>query len=222
METLVDIGNSWQGFFDSETEKEYYQNLRRFLSQEYKTQTIYPPPDEIFNAFKITPFEKVKVVVLGQDPYHTPNTAMGLAFSVKPHCVIPPSLRNIYQEIDNEYGEHYLKNGDLTPWAQQGVFLLNTTLTVRQGKPASHFGRGWERFTNEVISLLNADNSPKVFMLWGKNAKDKHNLITNEHHLVLEAAHPSPFSAYNGFFGCNHFRLANQFLRDNDIDEVVW
>lgn len=222
METLVDVGNSWQEFFDSETEKEYYQNLRRFLSQEYKTHTIYPPTDEIFNAFKITPFEKVKVVVLGQDPYHTPNTAMGLAFSVKPHCVIPPSLRNIYQEIDNEYGEHYLKNGDLTPWAQQGVFLLNTTLTVRQGKPASHFGRGWERFTNEVISLLNADNVPKVFMLWGRNAKDKRNLITNERHLVLEAAHPSPFSAYNGFFGCNHFRLANQFLRDNDIGEVVW
>ena len=187
---MVDVGNSWQEFFDSETEKEYYQNLRRF--------------------------------VLGQDPYHTPNTAMGLAFSVKPHCVIPPSLRNIYQEIDNEYGEHCLKNGDLTPWAQQGVFLLNTTLTVRQGKPASHFGRGWERFTNEVISLLNADNVPKVFMLWGRNAKDKRNLITNERHLVLEAAHPSPFSAYNGFFGCNHFRLANQFLRDNDIGEVVW
>lgn len=219
---MIKIDNDWKDFLNSEQQKEYYKRLREFLAVEYKTKTVYPPSDSIFKAFEITSLSNVRVVIIGQDPYHTPNTAMGLAFSVKPHCVIPPSLRNIYQEIDNEYGEHCLKNGDLTPWAQQGVFLLNTTLTVRQGKPASHFGRGWERFTNEVISLLNADNSPKVFMLWGKNAKDKHNLITNERHFVLEAAHPSPFSAYNGFFGCNHFRLANQFLRDNDIDEVVW
>lgn len=219
---MVDIGNSWQGFFDSETEKEYYQNLRRFLSQEYKTQTIYPPPEEIFNAFKITPFEKIKVVVLGQDPYHTPNTAMGLAFSVKPHCVIPPSLRNIYQEIDNEYGGHCLKNGDLTPWAQQGVFLLNTILTVYSGCPGSHAGKGWEIFTDNVISLLNDDDKPKVFLLWGKFAQRKSELITNKLHFVLESAHPSPFSARNGFFGNNHFLKTNEFLRKNGYEEIVW
>lgn len=219
---MIKIDNDWKDFLNSEQQKEYYKRLREFLAVEYKTKTVYPPSDSIFKAFEITSLSNVRVVIIGQDPYHTPNTANGLAFSVNKGCTIPPSLRNIYQEIDNEYGEHCLKNGDLTPWAQQGVFLLNTTLTVRQGKPASHFGRGWERFTNEVISLLNADNVPKVFMLWGRNAKDKRNLITNERHLVLEAAHPSPFSAYNGFFGCNHFRLANQFLRDNDIGEVVW
>ena len=219
---MIKIDNDWKDFLNSEQQKEYYKRLREFLAVEYKTKTVYPPSDSIFKAFKITSLSNVRVVIIGQDPYHTPNTANGLAFSVNKGCTIPPSLRNIYQEINNEYGSHLLKDGDLTPWAEQGVFLLNTILTVVQKTPGAHAGKGWEIFTDNVISYINNDKNPKVFLLWGKFAQKKRELITNKLHFVLESAHPSPFSAYNGFFGNNHFRLANQFLRDNDIDEVVW
>lgn len=219
---MIKIDNDWKDFLDSEQEKDYYKGLKQFLAKEYETGNVYPPADSIFKAFEITPFSSVKVVIIGQDVYHTPNTAMGLAFSVKQECPIPPSLRNIYQEIDNEYGWHSLKNGDLTPWAEQGVFLLNTILTVYRGCPGSHAGKGWEIFTDNVISLLNNDDKPKVFLLWGKFAQRKRELITNKLHFVLESAHPSPFSARNGFFGNSHFLKTNEFLRKNGYEEIIW
>ena len=219
---MIKTDNDWKDFLDSEQQKDYYKELKQFLVKEYETGNVYPPADSIFKAFEITPFSSVKVVIIGQDVYHTPNTAMGLAFSVKPECPIPPSLRNIYKEIDNEYGSRSLKNGDLTPWAEQGVFLLNTILTVYSGCPGSHAGKGWEIFTDNVISLLNDDDKPKVFLLWGKFAQRKSELITNKLHFVLESAHPSPFSARNGFFGNNHFLKTNEFLRKNGYEEIVW
>lgn len=219
---MIKIDNDWKDFLDSEQQKDYYKELKQFLVKEYETGNVYPPADSIFKAFEITPFSSVKVVIIGQDVYHTPNTAMGLAFSVKQECPIPPSLRNIYQEIDNEYGRHSLKNGDLTPWAEQGVFLLNTILTVYRGCPGSHAGKGWEIFTDNVISLLNNDDKPKVFLLWGKFAQRKRELITNKLHFVLESAHPSPFSARNGFFGNSHFLKTNEFLRKNGYEEIIW
>ena len=219
---MIKTYNDCKDFLDSEQQKDYYKELKQFLVKEYETGNVYPPADSIFKAFEITPFSSVKVVIIGQDVYHTPNTAMGLAFSVKPECRIPPSLQNIYKEIDNEYGSHSLKNGDLTPWAEQGVFLLNTILTVYSGCPGSHAGKGWEIFTDNVISLLNDDDKPKVFLLWGKFAQRKSELITNKLHFVLESAHPSPFSARNGFFGNNHFLKTNEFLRKNVYEEIVW
>ena len=219
---MIKIDNDWKDFLNSEQQKEYYKRLREFLAVEYKTKTVYPPSNSIFKAFEITPLSNVRVVIIGQDPYHTPNTANGLAFSVNKGCVIPPSLRNIYQEIDNEYGFHLLKDGDLTPWAEQGVFLLNTILTVVQKAPGAHAGKGWEIFTDNVISYLNNDKNPKVFLLWGKFAQKKREFITNKLHFVLESAHPSPFSAYNGFFGNNHFVKTNEFLRENGYKEIVW
>ena len=219
---MIKIDNDWKDFLDSEQQKEYYKRLREFLEVEYKTKTVYPPSDSIFKAFEITSLSNVRAVIIGQDPYHTPNTANGLAFSVNKGCTIPPSLRNIYQEIDNEYGSHLLKNGDLTPWAEQGVFLLNTILTVVQKTPGSHAGKGWEIFTDSVISYLNNDDKPKVFLLWGKFAQRKSELITNKLHFVLESAHPSPFSARNGFFGNNHFLKTNEFLRKNGYEEIIW
>jgi len=219
---MIKIDNDWKDFLNSEQQKEYYKRLREFLAVEYKTKTVYPPSDSIFKAFEITSLSNVRVVIIGQDPYHTPNTANGLAFSVNKGCTIPPSLRNIYQEIDNEYGSHLLKNGDLTPWAEQGVFLLNTILTVVQRTPGAHAGEGWEIFTDNVISYINNDKNPKVFLLWGKFAQKKRELITNKLHFVLESAHPSPFSAYNGFFGNNHFVKTNEFLRENGYKEIVW
>lgn len=219
---MIKIDNDWKDFLDSEQQKDYYKELKQFLVKEYETGDVYPPADSIFKAFEITPLSSVKVVIIGQDVYHTPNTAMGLAFSVKPECRIPPSLQNIYKEIDNEYGGHSLKNGDLTLWAEQGVFLLNTILTVRRGCPGSHAEKGWEIFTDNVVSLLNESSGPKVFLLWGKFAQKKRELITNKSHLVLKSVHPSPFSARNGFFGNNHFLKANKFLRKNGYEEIVW
>ena len=219
---MIKIDNDWKGLLDLEQQKEYYKRLREFLAVEYKTKTVYPPSDSIFKAFEITSLSNVRVVIIGQDPYHTPNTANGLAFSVNKGCTIPPSLRNIYQEINNEYGSHLLKDGDLTPWAEQGVFLLNTILTVVQKTPGAHAGKGWEIFTDNVISYINNDKNPKVFLLWGKFAQKKRELITNKLHFVLESAHPSPFSAYNGFFGNNHFVKTNEFLRENGYKEIVW
>jgi len=219
---MVNLGNSWDALLKDEFEKEYYQNLRRNLAVEYKTRTIYPDMYDIFNALKYTAFEDVKVVILGQDPYHGPGQAHGLCFSVKPGIQMPPSLKNIFKELETDVGAPMPEIGELTRWARQGVLLLNTVLTVREGSPNSHRPLGWEIFTDRVISLLNDAPEPIVFLLWGANAKAKRSLITNPNHLILTAAHPSPLSAYNGFFGCRHFSRANEFLRAKGREEIVW
>lgn len=220
---MINIGNDWQDFFDCEIKKDYYKNLKKFLIKEYKDNIVYPNQKDIFNAFKLTPISKTKVIILGQDPYHEENQAMGLSFSVPNQTKIPPSLINIYKEIISDVGgEKVVIKGDLTPWAEQGVFLLNTCLTVREHKANSHSGIGWEILTDEAIKVLNKNNNPKVFILWGRNARNKKGLITNERHLVLEAAHPSPLSAYNGFFGCKHFSKANIFLEKNGLEPIKW
>lgn len=219
---MIKIDNDWQDFFERETKKDYYLKLRNFLKNEYNNYTVYPPMEEIFNAFKITPLSKVKVVILGQDPYYNQGQAMGLSFSVKDGIKPPPSLVNIYREISNDLNQEInISSGNLTHWAEQGVFLLNTTLTVRDGEPLSHKGHGWEIFTDNVIKALNKNDSPKVFLLWGNNAKAKKNLITNKNHLILEAGHPSPLSA-RYFYGCRHFSKTNDFLIKNGLKPIKW
>lgn len=205
-----------------ESEKNYYKDLIEFVNEEYKTKTIFPPKDNIFEAFKITPLDKVKVVILGQDPYHGEGEAHGLAFSVNYGIKTPPSLKNIYKEINLEYGYDIPNHGYLLNWAQQGVLLLNTVLTVEKDKPASHKGKGWEIFTDRIITELNEIPNPIVFMLWGNYAKTKAGLLNNPKHMVLESVHPSPFSARNGFFGNNHFKLANDFLEKNGVSPINW
>lgn len=219
---MVHIGNDWDELLSEEIQKEYYLKLRAFLAKEYKTGTIYPDMYDIFNALKLTPYNDVKVVIIGQDPYHGQGQAHGLCFSVLPGVTPPPSLVNIYKEIQAEYGTEPSKNGDLTRWAKQGVLLLNTVLTVRAGMANSHRGMGWEIFTDKIIQLLNEREKPIVFILWGGNAKRKQSLITNPNHLVLTAAHPSPLSAYNGFFGCGHFRKCNDFLISKNQEPIEW
>ncbi len=219
---MKSLGNSWDGFFAEEIKKDYYLSLRGFLKSEYSSKRVYPPMDDIYSAFKSVPIEKIKVVILGQDPYHQPNQAHGMAFSVLPGIKPPPSLVNIYKEIEADTGEMPKKDGYLMDWAEQGVFLLNACLTVEYNKPKSHNGKGWERLTDEVISYISRHDSPKVFMLWGSDAKRKSELIDNPLHLVLQAAHPSPFSAYNGFFGCRHFSKANGFLVKNGLEPIKW
>lgn len=219
---MIKFNNNWDCLLKDEFEKPYYLNLRKFLVNEYKTQTIHPNMNDIFNALKLTDYKDVKVVILGQDPYHQPGQAHGLAFSVKKGIKPPPSLQNIYKEIHAEYGFPISDSGDLTYWAQQGVLLLNTVLTVRDSQPNSHKGMGWEIFTDDIIAMLNARPEPIVFMLWGANAKAKTKLITNPIHLILTSAHPSPLSAYNGFFGNGHFKKANDFLKANNINEIDW
>lgn len=219
---MVQFNNSWDILLKDEFEKPYYLNLRKFLAQEYKTQTIYPHMNDIFNALKYTDYQNVKVVILGQDPYHQPNQAHGLCFSVKKGVNPPPSLQNMYKEIHAEYGYPIPDHGELTYWAEQGVLMLNTVLTVRESQPNSHKGMGWEIFTDDIISLLNQRPEPMVFLLWGANARAKTKLITNPAHLVLTSAHPSPLSAYNGFFGNNHFKKANEFLKSNRMAEIDW
>ena len=219
---MVHIGNDWDELLSEEIQKEYYLKLRAFLAKEYKTGTIYPDMYDIFNALKLTPYNDVKVVIIGQDPYHGQGQAHGLCFSVLPGVTPPPSLVNIYKEIQAEYGTEPSKNGDLTRWAKQGVLLLNTVLTVRAGMANSHRGMGWEIFTDKIIQLLNEREKPIVFILWGGNAKRKQSLITNPNHLVLTAAHPSPLSAYNGFFGCGHFRKCNDFLISQNQEPIEW
>lgn len=209
---MVVIGNSWDDLLKGEFEKPYYLALHDFLKEEYQTQTIYPNMYDIFNALKAVPYEDVKVVILGQDPYHGAGQAHGMAFSVKPGIKTPPSLVNIYKELQNTMGCKFPNNGYLMKWAQQGVLLLNTVLTVRAGKPQSHKGKGWEMFTDRVITLLNERKDPIIFVLWGAPAKKKASLITAPQHKILTAAHPSPLSAYNGFFGCNHFVQINELL----------
>ncbi len=219
---MVQFNNSWDILLKDEFQKPYYLNLRKFLVQEYKTQTIYPHMNNIFNALKYTDYKDVKVVILGQDPYHQPNQAHGLCFSVLKGVNPPPSLQNMYKEIHAEYGYPIPDHGELTYWAEQGVLMMNTVLTVRESQPNSHKGMGWEIFTDNVISLLNLRPEPMVFLLWGANARAKKKLITNPNHLVLESAHPSPLSAYNGFFGNGHFKKANEFLRSHNMKEIDW
>ena len=216
---MVQFNNSWDVLLKDEFQKPYYLNLRKFLVQEYKTQTIYPNMNNIFNALKYTDYKDVKVVILGQDPYHQPNQAHGLCFSVLKGVNPPPSLQNMYKEIHAEYGYPIPQHGELTYWAEQGVLMMNTVLTVRESQPNSHKGMGWEIFTDNVISLLNLRPEPMVFLLWGANARAKKKLITNPNHLVLESAHPSPLSAYNGFFGNGHFKKANEFLKSKGMTE---
>lgn len=219
---MVNFGNEWDEVMKGEFDKEYYLKLRRFLKREYFTQTVYPPMENIFNAMKTTSYNDVKAVILGQDPYHEPGQAHGLAFSVQKGTQIPPSLRNIYQELNADLGIPPAPHGQLTKWAEHGVLLLNTVLTVRRGQANSHKGMGWEIFTDDVIMKLNEREKPIVFILWGGNAKTKAKLITNRQHLILTAAHPSPLSAYNGFFGCRHFSRCNEFLAANGIEPVDW
>lgn len=216
------IGNDWDTALKDEFEKDYFSNINDFVKKEYETKTIYPPFDEIFNAFKLTPLNNVKVVILGQDPYHEKGQAHGLAFSTPDGRPIPRSLKNIFKEINTEYGYPIPESGCLESWARQGVFLLNTVLTVEEGKANSHSKCGWQTFTDNVIKLLNSQTQPIVFLLWGKQAEKKKELITNPNHLVLVTSHPSPFSAMRGFFGSNHFKLTNYFLKENNLDEIDW
>lgn len=211
---MIELHNSWDKYLNKEFEKPYYMSLRQFLKEEYSTQTIYPEKDNIFNALKVTSYDDVKVVILGQDPYHGEGQAHGMAFSVKPGIKTPPSLVNIYKELQATMGCYIPNNGYLMKWAEQGVLLLNTVLTVRAGQPQSHKGKGWETFTDRIIAILNERKDPVIFVLWGAPAKKKASLITAPQHKILTAAHPSPLSAYNGFFGCDHFKQINEYLKE--------
>lgn len=213
---------SWNGILNQEKEKPYFKALQNFVDNEYEKNICYPPKKDVFNALKLTPIDKVKVVILGQDPYINKNQAHGLAFSVL-NGTLPPSLKNIYKEIESDLGIKMPNdNGNLTKWAEQGVLLLNTVLTVRAGESNSHAKRGWEIFTDSIIKYLGESDTPKVFVLWGRNAQNKERLISNKKHLILKAAHPSPLSAYNGFLGCKHFSKINAFLRENGMKEIDW
>ena len=219
---MVHIGNDWDGLLGSEFEKDYYLSLREFLKAEYFSRKIYPPMNDIFNALKYTSYEDARVVILGQDPYHGEGQAHGLCFSVKEGTPFPPSLKNIFKELNDSLGIEIPKSGELVGWAKQGVLLLNTTLTVREGMPQSHKGHGWEILTDKIIEVMNEKERPVVFMLWGGNARAKKALITNKNHLVLECAHPSPLSAYAGFFGSNHFAKANEYLASKNEKTIDW
>ena len=219
---MVTLGNDWDAVLGDEFEKPYYRQLRAFLKEEYTHHTVYPSMYDIFNALKTTPYSDVRVVLLGQDPYHGPGQAHGMCFSVRKGVEPPPSLVNIFRELQSDLGIEPPSDGELTPWAKSGVLLLNTVLTVRAGQPNSHRGKGWEIFTDRVIAEVNRSDRPTVFLLWGANAKAKMSMITNPRHLVLTAAHPSPLSAYNGFFGCRHFSKANEFLVRNGRPPVNW
>ena len=220
---MVNFGNDWDALLAGEFDKEYYQHLRKVLINEYRTQRIFPGMYDIFNAMKLTGYNDVKCVILGQDPYHGEGQAHGLSFSVRKGIAPPPSLINIFKEIRDDVGIDNLgKHGDLTKWAENGVLLLNSVLTVRANQARSHRGLGWEQFTTDVIMKLNEREKPMVFMLWGADAKAKQQYITNPAHLVLKAAHPSPLSAYNGFFGCRHFSQANNFLRSRGMTAIDW
>jgi uracil-DNA glycosylase len=216
------LKNDWAPLLEEEFKKPYYLKLREFLKEEYRTRTIYPDMHDIFNALHYTPYEKVKVVILGQDPYHGPGQAHGLSFSVKPGVPSPPSLLNIFKELQDDIGCYIPNNGYLVKWAQQGVLLLNTVLTVRRGEANSHKGKGWEYFTDRVIELVNEKQEPVVFILWGRHAQAKKELITNTHHCIIEAPHPSPFSAARGFFGSRPFSKTNEFLKRVGHETIDW
>lgn len=220
---MVNFNNDWDKLLEGEFDKEYYLKLRQKLINEYRTQRIFPGMYDIFNAMKLTSYNDVKCVIIGQDPYHGEGQAHGLSFSVRKGIVPPPSLLNIFKEIRDDVGIDNLgKHGELTKWANEGVLLLNSVLTVRANQARSHHGLGWENFTTDVIKLLNEREKPMVFMLWGADAKSKQQFITNRNHLVLKAAHPSPLSAYNGFFGCKHFSRCNEFLNANGMNSIDW
>ena len=220
MEKLLD--GEWSDFLREEYKKDYFLKLEEYLDNEYSSNVCYPPADEIFTAFKLTELSSVKVCILGQDPYHNRGEAHGLAFSVKEGIKIPPSLKNIYKELETDCNITPPLTGNLTPWARQGVFMLNTVLTVRDGEANSHKGQGWEIFTDNVIKKLNAIDRPLVFMLWGAPSIKKAKMLDNPKHLVLTSAHPSPLSAYRGFFGCKHFSSCNEFLVKNNLCAIDW
>ena len=217
------ITNDWLDSVKSEFAKPYYKDLYNFVREEYSTREIYPPADDIFNAFHFTPLSKVKVLLLGQDPYHNYHQAHGLSFSVLPDQKdIPPSLQNIYKELNTDLGCYIPNNGYLKKWADQGVLLLNTVLTVRAHQANSHQGRGWETFTDAIIKAVNEQDRPIVYLLWGKPAQSKIMMLDNPQHLILTAPHPSPLSAYRGFFGCKHFSKTNEFLEKNGVEPIDW
>ena len=216
------ISNDWAQALKEEYGKPYYKELYLTLTREYRERVIYPPADEIFNAFHLTPLHEVKVVILGQDPYHNVGQAHGLCFSVRPDVEIPPSLVNIYQELHDDLGCYIPDNGCLTKWARQGVLLLNTVLTVRAHQANSHRNIGWEEFTDAAIRALNEQDRPIVYLLWGRPAQQKEKMLNNPKHLILKAPHPSPLSAYRGFFGCRPFSQANEFLRFHQIEPIDW
>ncbi len=219
----IKLDGEWLGALGQEFDKPYMGKLKDFLEQEKKNeQIVYPKGDEIFNALNTTPFDQVKIVILGQDPYHGEGQAHGLSFSVRRGIRLPPSLRNIYKEIENEFGGKMPKDGDLTGWAKQGVLLLNATLTVRQANAGSHQKKGWEEFTDAVIQAINDKHEHVVFMLWGSYAQKKGEFIDRKKHLVLEAPHPSPLSAHRGFLGCGHFKKANEYLQKNGKAPIDW
>ena len=216
------LSDEWQQALEEEFRKTYYKTLFEFVKEEYSKTAVYPPAEDIFNAMHLTPLSKVKVLILGQDPYHGDRQAHGLSFSVMPKTDIPPSLQNIYQELHDDLGCTIPNNGYLKKWAEQGVLLLNTVLTVRAHQPNSHQGHGWEHFTDAIIQAVNAQDRPIVYMLWGKPAQSKIPMLKNPKHLILKAPHPSPLSAYRGFFGCKHFSQANAFLAENGQEVVDW
>ncbi len=219
---MVNIGNDWDKLLADQWEMDYYKKLREFLVSEYQTQTVFPPMNDLFNALRLTAYGDVKAVILGQDPYHGKGQAHGLCFSVKEGTPPPPSLVNIFKELNAETGLAIPKSGELTKWAKHGVLLLNTVLTVREGQANSHRNHGWEILTDRIIELLNKREQPIVFLLWGGPARAKSKLVTNPKHLVLQCAHPSPLSAYQGFFGCGHFVKANEFLESCGEQPIDW
>lgn len=217
------LTNDWSLALKDEFNKPYYRDLYRFVKEEYSTRVVYPPADDIFNALHLTPLKDAKVLILGQDPYHNEHQAHGLSFSVLPDQKdIPPSLQNIYKELQEDLGCYIPNNGYLKKWADQGVLMLNTVLTVRAHEPNSHQGRGWENFTDAIIQAVNQKDEPVVYMLWGKPAQSKIPMLTNPKHLILKAPHPSPLSAYRGFFGCKHFSKCNEFLSQNGLEPIDW
>lgn len=216
------LANDWHNVIGAEFDKPYYLALRQQLIEEYKTRVVYPDKHDLYNALHLTPYKSVKVVIIGQDPYHGPNQAHGLSFSVKPGIAIPPSLQNIYKELSRDLGCGIPRHGYLVKWASQGVQLLNATLSVRAGEPNSHQHLGWQQLTSAIIRSLNQHDTPVVFLLWGRNAIDLGRLIDDPKHLKLTAPHPSPLSAHRGFFGCSHFSKTNQFLLDSGLEPIDW
>lgn len=219
---MAAISNDWMEPLSLEFKKPYYKELYQKVAEEYNTTKVFPAPDDIFTAFHLTPLKDVKVVIIGQDPYHNDGQAHGLCFSVKPEVEIPPSLVNIYKELEDDLGCTVPNNGYLVKWAKQGVLLLNTVLTVRAHQANSHRGIGWEKFTDAVIEAVNKEDRPIVFLLWGRPAQMKKAMLNNPKHLILEAPHPSPLSAYRGFFGCKHFSQTNAFLEKNNLEPIDW
>lgn len=220
---MAALQNDWVEAVGEEFKQPYYKQLYEFVKEEYSTRVIYPPAEDIFNALHLTPLKEVKVLILGQDPYHNVNQAHGLSFSVLPEQKnIPPSLQNIYRELHDDLGCYIPDNGYLEKWAKQGVLLLNTVLTVRAHQPNSHQGKGWEKFTDAIIRAVNMQKRPIVYMLWGRPAQSKIPMLTNKEHLILKAPHPSPYSADRGFFGCRHFSQANEFLESHGVSPIDW